>query len=283
MKDGTMVTVTPVGSLAAGSGLGSSGGTVMLNQGDVLEAISTHNNTSLSFGVDISGTTVQATAPVQVISGHSCANIPTQSTGYCDHLEEAMFPKETLGFDYLVTFPAAPTGTSPHVIRIAATAPGTMVTFDPPISSPLTLDPGQAPAQIADVTQDVHIVATAPIIVAQYMQGSTSVPSARGDPSISLAIPTDQYRINYLFLAPATYDQNFVNIIAPATAVITLDGQPVTAQWTPIGTSGFSVARVQLSNAQSHTADGTEPFGIVTYGYGVDTSYMYPGGLDLQR
>ena len=26
-----------------------------------------------------------------------------------------------------------------------------------------------------------------------------------------------------------------------------------------------------------------KPVGIVVYGYGQDTSYMYPGGLDLKR
>ena len=28
---------------------------------------------------------------------------------------------------------------------------------------------------------------------------------------------------------------------------------------------------------------GTQPFGIVVYGYGAFTSYMYPGGLDLRK
>ena len=28
---------------------------------------------------------------------------------------------------------------------------------------------------------------------------------------------------------------------------------------------------------------GSEPVGIVVYGYGAFTSYMYPGGLDLKK
>ncbi len=32
----------------------------------------------------------------------------------------------------------------------------------------------------------------------------------------------------------------------------------------------------------SHHISGTAEFGIVVYGFGEFTSYMYPGGLDLE-
>ena len=49
--------------------------------------------------------------------------------------------------------------------------------------------------------------------------------------------------------------------------------------------AGYSVARVQLSNAGdgNHEITGSAPFGISVYGYGDDTSYWYPGGLDLEH
>jgi hypothetical protein len=31
-----------------------------------------------------------------------------------------------------------------------------------------------------------------------------------------------------------------------------------------------------------HEITGTQPFGISVYGYGVDTSYWYPGGQNLE-
>ena len=63
---------------------------------------------------------------------------------------------------------------------------------------------------------------------------------------------------------------------------MTLDGKLVTGL-TPIGTTGFSVARVELSNAGTgnHTISSAKKFGITVYGYGQYTSYWYPGGLDL--
>jgi hypothetical protein len=33
----------------------------------------------------------------------------------------------------------------------------------------------------------------------------------------------------------------------------------------------------------NHVVTGTMPFGISVYGYGDDTSYWYPGGLDLDK
>ena len=185
-----------VGQFTAGAGITAAGtGTVTLNQGDVLQMIAKHGACNVftgctGYGGDISGTSLTATAPVQVIGGHQCANVPNISTAACDHMEEAIFPTETLGVDYLVAYPEAPgPSASPHTIRIAAVNGNTHVTFDPAIHAAATLNPGSAPLQIAGVTQDVHITSDQPILVAQYMQGANSVPSMLGDPSSRSASP----------------------------------------------------------------------------------------------
>lgn len=277
-QDATTVHLKGRGSVAAGGGVSASGdGTVSLNAGDVLAVLAAESG-------DVSGSRVQADKPVQVIAGQACAGVPEPTTGYCDHIEEAMFPVETLGKDYLVTYPAAPGADSPHTLRIAPILSDTKVTFDPPIHPETTLNPGQPPLQIKNVTQDVRITADQAIIVAQYMHGSSVVPSGKGDPSQSLAIATEQFRKSYLFLASSTYDENFVNVIAKTGSSVTLDGSEIPAgSFSAIGGSGYSVARVRLSQTEVHNASSSEPFGIVVYGYGSDTSYMYPGGLDLEK
>jgi hypothetical protein len=278
--------VSPRGTFVAGGGIDEAGhGTVKLARGDVLEVLASHDAPPAGmFGSDLSGTIVQASHPVQVIGGHSCANVPLAITGYCDHLEQGLFPVEVLGTDYLVAFPTAVGGDSPHVIRVAAVYPGTRVTFDPPIAQETMLGPDDAPIQLANVTADVRIRGDKALLVAQYMQGSSSVPSGSGDPSMSLAIPTAQFRTSYIFLASSTYDANFVNVLAPTGADVTLDGAPVAkSEFQAIGGSGFSVARHALPQTDFHEIASSVPFGIVVYGYGKDTSYMYPGGLDLKR
>ena len=58
---------------------------------------------------------------------------------------------------------------------------------------------------------------------------------------------------------------------------------------TAIGASNFYVAHVKVCANQTggcnpvHQATATVPFGIEVYGYGAYTSYMYPGGLNLNR
>jgi hypothetical protein len=37
-----------------------------------------------------------------------------------------------------------------------------------------------------------------------------------------------------------------------------------------------------LGGDGNHTITGSTPFGISVYGYGTDTSFWYPGGLDLR-
>ncbi len=284
-QDNTVVQLIPQGQFAAGAGIDAAGkGSVTLGAGDVLEVLATHAAAS-GYGSDLSGTRVHASQPVQVIAGHSCANVPTAATGYCDHLEQSMFPDEVLGKDYLVTFPSAEVGNSPHEIRIAASTAQAHVHFDPPIVSDAVLDPSSPPLTLQDVTKDVRITSDQPILVAQIMPGSTSlpVPVGSGDPSLSMAVPSAQFRNSYIFVASHTYYVNFVNVIAPAGATVTLDGTAIDAsEFTAIGASGFSVARHELSQVDNHTISAEEAFGIVVYGYGKQTSYMYPGGLDLR-
>ncbi len=280
----TRVRVAGRGQFMAGEGIDAAGnGEVVLGAGDVLELIADYQ-VAEGFGADLTGTAVRASRPVQVVGGHSCANIPEATTGYCDHLEEGLFPIETLGTDYVVTRPGAVSGASPHVVRIVAVSEATHLTFEPAVHADAIVGPSDAPLQFS-TDRDFRVASDRPIIVAQYMQGSTSVPSGQGDPSISLAIPTAQFRASYRFVASHTYDANFVNIIAREGASIMLDGVAVSSlEFIAIGTSGYAVARKALTaSSDVHSIESVSSFGIVVYGYGQDTSYMYPGGLDLNR
>ena len=104
---------------------------------------------------------------------------------------------------------------------------------------------------------------------------------------MALAVPIEQFRTQYLFLAPTNYETNYVDVTAPVGANIVLDGTPVTS-WTAIGTTGWQLARVVPLNAGpnndgEHSITGDQGLGITVYGYGSDTSYWYPGGLDLHQ
>jgi hypothetical protein len=99
---------------------------------------------------------------------------------------------------------------------------------------------------------------------------------------MALAIATQQFRNDYLFHAPTNYSNNYVNVLAPTGSTVQLDGTAL-AGWNAIGSTGYSVARVALGNNVNgnHRITSAVGVGITVYGYGYDTSYWYPGGLNL--
>ena len=282
-QDLTNVTITTrANTVAEGGAPAFTAGTpqmVTLGKGDVLQL-----GTAAS---DLTGSYVTSDKPVQGIGAHYCANIP-DGAGYCDHLEESMFPVDALSNRYIVNAPAVtslPNGKQQHV-RIVATQPNTTLTYDPPQAGAPTAiaNPGDF-VQIARQAASYMITANHKVLVAQYGQGS-STGGGTGDPDIALAVPVEQYRSFYLFHAPINYTTNYVDITAPVGATVMLDGVAVT-NFTPIGATGYALARVTpLGNGPlgdgNHSITGTMPFGIQVYGYGMDTSYWYPGGLNLE-
>ncbi|MCW5789442.1 MAG: IgGFc-binding protein [Polyangiaceae bacterium] len=318
-EDGTEVTVTSTAHTRSGSGVGALSpgqtGTYQLNRGDVLQLVSglmPAQETPLPGRpcgtqlVDIDGTTavmcpsppeydltgsrIQANKRISVIAGHDCTFIP-YSRWACDHIEESMFPTETLGQDLIVTAPQSvrhittePGRPDNMFVRVMSAADGNTIDFDPPVNPSVTLNAGQW-IEIGPVTQDFRVRSGDRVMVAQFMVGEDFQGSSAGagDPALSVAIPVEQYRVEYTFLAPATFTYNYVNVIAKPGAQITLNGSLIdSSRFSPVGSTGYSVARLQVPGG-AHAMKGDDNFGIVVYGYAPYTSYMYPGGLNLEK
>jgi hypothetical protein len=295
------IKVSKAGHISGGMGVADTSAgsmlTLTLNAGDVAELVA-------AGGSDLSGSLVQATAPVQLITGHPCIQIPPTQPA-CDHMEESVVPAETLGKDYVVTGPAGPGGTAvAHQVRFYGNFDNTHLTYNPPTAPPgcpTTLNAGDVvecgmptcPA-MADLSQmsncgitlqDFEVMGDQPFAIATFTLGSWVVDptGSEGDPAQSFPVPVEQYRSKYVFLAPDDYAENYVDIVAKPHAMITLDGQPLTAPRAPVGAGGYSVYRVKLGPGQAgaHALTASERVGIQVVGYGTATSYMYPGGLDL--
>lgn len=279
--DGTQVTLNATAATGAAQGapafVANTPQTVTLNTGDVLE-VSTRTG-------DLTGSRVSTDKPVQVIGGHYCANVPL-GVAACDHIEESMFSVDALGRRYIVNAPAVTTIPNGKVetIRIIATQPNTMLTYDPPqAGAPTTIAAAGGYVEIPSTTASFSIEGSEKILVAQYMSGQDAGGNT-GDPDMALAVPIDQFRTSYLFHAPTNYESNYVDVTAPMGAMVMLDGAPLT--FVPIGATGFGLARVYPLSAGpagdgNHAMMGTAAFGITVYGYGQYTSYWYPGGLNL--
>jgi len=291
--DGTKVTMNLP---ANGKVLASSGGEIAasngggqvsftLNAGDVAEVVS-----GLGNKFDLSGSLVKADKPVQVIAGVPCIYLPLDKQA-CDHIEEAVPPAETLGKHYVVTVPTSPHAkVVGHIVRFYGNVDGTTLTYTPaaPAGCPTTLNAGQVGECTSTVTSDFEVTGDHEFGVGSFMLAGELVDKAaglklpEGDPSQSLAVAVEQFRKTYLFLAPDDYTESFVDIVAPAGASVTLDGSAVPASsFTPVG--AFTVARMTLGAGKSgaHSLQADKPVGIQVMGYGANTSYQYPGGLNL--
>jgi hypothetical protein len=287
-NDGTEVTITTTETTEASGGAPAFARgvpkTVVLDAGDVLELIAAPG--------DLTGSRVESDAPVQVIGGHYCANVPTRTpipVPACDHLEEVIPPVETLGTDYLVTSPAVtsiPEGKEQVVTILAVEEGVTTLSYDPPQPSFPTSIPGRGQWVTIERQAASYLVrADQKILVAQFMEGQ-GAGGDTGDPSMTVAVPVEQFRRDYLFHAPTNYETNYVDVVAPAGASVVLDGTPLTS-WQLLGTSGWALSRVTPLGAGpagdgNHVITSGGQFGISVYGYGQATSYWYPGGLDLK-
>ena len=279
-EDGTKVTIKPSATgkiVKAGGGIAADGtGVVMLGEGDVLEVYSNTNG-------DLTGTIIEADKPVQVLGGHKCSNVPLDVTA-CDHLEESMFPIETLAKEYVVV----PSVQVPNdkldkgqIVRVIASEDNTTLVFEPDQPVAKVLAKAGDFVELKSTTAKFVVTADKKILVSQYMVGQDGG-FGTSDPSMLLAVSPLQWRKSYLFHAPVNWQANYVDILSTKNAVVTVDGIAV-AGWQPVGATNYQVAHVKLPNINNgnHTVVGDVGVGIGVYGVLNYGSYWYPGGLDL--
>jgi hypothetical protein len=255
---------------------------LMLNAGDVAQVVG-----ALGSAVDLSGSQIAADKPVQVIAGTPCTQVPDGAPA-CDHLEQSVFPAETLGTQHFVTVPTGPTGfASRHVVRLYGNVDGTTLEYAPnaPEGCPATLAAGQV-VDCGIVTFDFEVTGSHEFAVGSFMLGGSIVDpgGGLGDPSESLMVSVEQYRTKYVFLAPDDYVEGYADIVAPLGTDLVLDG--ITLKLTdeePIA-AGYVVERISLyKEAGAHVLTASAPVGLQVLGYGSYTSYQYPGGLNLKQ
>jgi hypothetical protein len=286
-----------------------------------------------AFNDDFTGTRIEADGPIAVFVGSEASDAPrftTLSERRCcaDHLEEQLDPVRTAG--KLFALARSPSRTAaveqaggdlgvapePEYFRFVATRDGPTritTTLDPPDAELVLHGPGDW-LEVA-VTRDFVATSDQPIHVIQVMasQDAANVPRLLpgGDPSLLVVPPREQYRPDYVFLTPDKYAFDFVVVVAPAGAVVRLDGALLGPQLCEIGaTDGLSpdarggppellTYRCQLSfplvdpetgkvvggtqNDGVHRVVASEPVGVMVFGFDAFVSYAYAGGTELRE
>ena len=237
---------------------------------------------------DLTGTTIESDRPVAVFGGHECAFVPYDRWA-CDHLEEQLPPVATLGRRYTSRTLGWPDRASPNVVRVVAAHDDTSVRLLPESLGieERILDAGQQLE--VELTGAFRVEATHPVLVAQLMIGQGDVQASsepqRGDPSLVVLPPEEQYRNTYYITLPSSYreetnGQSYLLIARPAGTTVELDGVPI---------EGAAVERVDSDEVLivpveggAHRITGSSEFGVVMYGIGTYTSYATPAGLGLR-
>jgi len=268
-EDATSVTITP--SETTGTRTAGVPYTITMNEGQTYQLFNSDDA-----GTDLTGTIITSDKPISVFGSHTCANIPPD-INFCDHLVEQLPPPVSWGKEF-VTMPLA-TRVGGDTFRFLASTDGTVVRVNGVIVA--LINRGNFHEQL--ITTPAHIVANAPILVAQYSNG-TDVDFVTSDPFMMLITPFEQFLGDYTVTTPtADIMVNYINVVAPdeAAGAITLDGTAIPAgSFTPIGASGFSGVQLNVALG-SHNLAGPLPFGVFVYGFDSADSYGYPGGGSL--
>jgi len=255
---------------------------------------------------DLSGTLVTSNKPVAVFSGVESTAVPggvleiptypgwiDENTCCLDHLEEQLFPVESMGSKYVITrSPIRSSGAyhEPDVIRFVGAAEDTAITTSLPAPFDKFL---LKPAEVRTTWADADFVASGsrPFIIAQLQVSQEYVDgNYTGDPSLTVFPPVAQYRDQYRILTPTDdggwgWKTNYVVFATEPGNMITIDGiVPADCVITPAGNVegvDYESRRCPV-DAGVHALKGMTPFGVIAYGYGPAGSYAFPGGADVE-
>lgn len=251
---------------------------------------------------NLSGLRVEADKPIAVFSGNVAAFEPTPWDSCCaDHLEHQMLPLTAWGDAYLVsTAPPASDGADDSVrVRIVGSFDGTQLSYSPsvPPGAPTMIDAYET--VVFTTSTSFAVSGDRPFAVAQFLMSNEAItvdptpdtPEDNffvGDPAMILVPPAAQFQAEYVFLVPAEYESNWVTVLRPSGATVSLDGvdQTAAATWQNVGTlAGTMWQRGHFALPFGpHRVESPAPegVGIIVAGYDVAVSYGYAGGSGVE-
>lgn len=316
--NGTVVDITSSNFTRSGGGIAamSPGGTqqVTLDEGEVLQVVSDTSRTDGStcyygdqgygyiycLAPDTSGTHISTSQPVAVYAGNECQFVPHYRWA-CDHLEQQMFPTDAWTTMYIGAWMQPPVASHPNIYKILALEDGTELTTKPNVNSAGTPDfrtfsgrdcsgvLNRGESCMIETQNDFVLIANPghPVLMGQFLVAQNYDGlldnNTIGDPAFILIPPVEQYRYDYVFLVPNTYETSWITLLTTSDDIsITLDGSPLNFQATAIGPTDISAFKMNMIiGAGTHVISADKRLGLLVYGYDRYVSYAYPAGLDL--
>lgn len=241
----------------------------------------TLNTRTLHFqtSFDPTGTWIESSKKVQVVSGNDCAGIPSSVTN-CNHISEALPPVEVWGSSYVV----APfhDRNSGYLVRILASEDNTEVEIQLlDRTETVSLDAGTLKEKLVAIPAVLTITASHPILVVQFMRNSIGTDLNNGSPAMVI-VPGIEHSIStYLpFTSLSGFTSNHVTVWLSSFDLdgLRIDEDPA-LPWIFVGPAfGGVVAQTSVSPGEhylSHVNPSVRLCGVA-YGYGSYVSYVHP-------
>jgi hypothetical protein len=236
---------------------------------------------------DLTGTTIESSAPIAVFAGHDCARAPNDASAPalegCDHLEDQLWPDATLGQSYVAMPLFPPRGELlPTLLHLVGTRDHTAVTLSPAVSGTSSIELSRGEAVELELFAGTAIDATEAIAVAVVsptagLENSSDV--RLSDPSLVVAVPVEQWVNDYGVYVPDTFAESYLAIAAPTGASVRLDG----LRLEPEDTLGEHDYYHPAVTPGMHRLTSRAAFTVLVSGHAEDASYAYPAGGALDE
>ncbi|XP_058052422.1 IgGFc-binding protein-like isoform X2 [Ahaetulla prasina] len=212
---------------------------------------------------DLSGTKIQSSAPVAVLSGHVCV----QENYYCDHVAEQLLPVSKWGKTFII--PPVPLQTGLDIIYVVAGQSTRVVYQSGQDKGFQDMGPGEVFQFPLQFSQAFYISADAGIQVVLFFTG-IKIGNIGYDPFLINIPDVTSYGLAYQIDGLRKFD-NHVLIVAKSSETGTWDNSVVAGiQWQLIPGSEYSWGeynwKADINQRSVFLENPQAPFGVLAYG-----------------
>ena len=292
-RDNTTVTITPTQNISIPQNPQLSDSIYLnISTGDS-HMVTLHEMQSLLIinSFDLTGTKIVSNHPLTVISGHDCANVPTEYH-YCDPISTQIPPTVNWGNSFLL--PPLTSRTNGQRYKIIASESNTIaeIKCGTNLKKIIVLSNDGDIHQFDTNSNEYCTVLTSnPSYVAEYGFGRDYLSDGYGDPLLMTIPPLDQYIHSVTFSSFVTIPKNYFSILVPNDQYFNqtylYNGFTLTPTWTTIyypngsiGGYGYSTqfsGTVTISHSNVNGSIFVTVYGFVESG----NAYGYAAGMKL--
>ena len=269
-QDNTTVTYTPPCPLynSPSSAVGTPVTHTFAQAGQSLTLMANQGNASLS------GMEINSNKPIALFQGNQLCGVP-HNTPSGDMLYDQSIPVHLWGKHHAVV---ATVGRSVgDVVRVVADSACTLTLSN---GTSYTLADHGVQEFNLPANQALMIDSDKPVSVALCSKGS-DWNAEPGDGSMLMVPPMERgiCHGNFMCFTSDRINKWYVAVVTDSPSTMTLDGAGIASQFSPIGTTGYSYARIHVMTQGAHGLDNSNGnFVAWTYGVGNVESYIYSIG-----